>query len=766
MENCPVNGDTKRMLPLQVRLTQFDGSQERCHVCHDFARTDTGELTTVFSGATWEICTRLKSVAERADAFDGQVTCRVTQGAAHGVAVAVEWPVAPWSREVFVMVPAAAYNGNRYASRPGRYPPMLQAVADIGPNSPILITDVPRLNQTDGAPSRLQLLTGDATTPCLSFYNPRTGRAGILLTEQGSRLGNHGLTVEESLDRTQAVLRIEAPGVRRGTLYTMVNTATPTWDCGADWMPDAAVAIRFRVFYFPAAAVQDLYDRFAMVRQDFSGPVPLKHELPFSAAWRIVEEKYQRENWCAAGYYRVGTHAAAAKSRFQDWQVGWVGGGMVPFPLLIAGQPESRQRASQNIEWMFREAQHPSGLFHAGQHQGVAFDDGFNVPGTARWYMVRKQADALYFLVKAFYAWRATEAGWQLPNRWAIGIRRLADRFVATFRKFGQLGQYLDYATGDVVVGGSTAAALAPGALALAGQFFTQPEYIAVAASLARQFAEHDVRDGLTTGGPGEILKCADSESAFALLESFIVLYEVTHQSEWLACAEAQAVQCLTWCVSYDYIFPKDSWFGRLNVRAAGSIWANVQNKHSAPGICTLSGDALFKLFRYTGQALYLEQIQATAHNLPQYIARADRPVGDPAVMKPGYISERVNLSDWEGRQNVGGNLFGSCWPEVSLMLTTVELPGVYVQSDTGRLCVLDHLNVRWLNTDAATVTLECCNPTAFDAEVRILVESSAAAASILGQAAAVRWPIYKIPAGATRNVIVNIMGCATVMRQ
>ena len=50
--------------------------------------------------------------------------------------------------------------------------------------------------------------------------------------------------------------------------------------------------------------------------------------------------------------------------------------------------------------------------------------------------------------------------------------------------------------------------------------------------------------------------------------------------------------------------------------------------------------------------ALYLDQIQETAHNLTQYLARADRPVGDPQIMQPGWMCERVNFSDWESRDN------------------------------------------------------------------------------------------------------------------
>jgi len=126
--------------------------------------------------------------------------------------------------------------------------------------------------------------------------------------------------------------------------------------------------------------------------------------------------------------------------------------------------------------------------------------------------------------------------------------------------------------------------------------------------------------------------------------------------------------------------------------------------------------------------------------------------------MKPGYMCERVNFSDGEGRDNVGGSLFGSCfWPEVALMLMPTELPGIYAQPDTGLLCVFDHVEVRIEEADGETVVLSCHNPTSFDAEVRAFVEFASAAPGILGQAASLHWPKFMIPAGETRMIIVRL---------
>ena len=207
----------------------------------------------------------------------------------------------------------------------------------------------------------------------------------------------------------------------------------------------------------------------------------------------------------------------------------------------------------------------------------------------------------------------------------------------------------------------------------------------------ARYFYRNYLSKGYTTGGPGEMLQCVDSESAFGLLESFVVLYEVTGEDEWLDYACECVHYCSSWVVSYNYRFPETSEFGRHGMKTVGSVFANLQNKHSAPGICTLSGDSILKLWRWTGDPLYLELIQDIALTIGQYLSTDEKPIydwgltpaqrdsGDPAVLEPhrtpqGFINERVNMSDWEDPQRIGGVFFGSCWSETSNLLTLAEV--------------------------------------------------------------------------------------------
>ena len=88
-------------------------------------------------------------------------------------------------------------------------------------------------------------------------------------------------------------------------------------------------------------------------------------------------------------------------------------------------------------------------------------------------------------------------------------------------------------------------------------------------------------------------------------------------------------------------------------------------------------------------------------------------------------MSERVNLGDWEGRDQIGeiGNAPCACWPEVSLLLARVQLPGVYARTDTREILCFDHLEVVW-EGDALRIT----NPTDYPAEATLLMEDGEAA--------------------------------------
>ena len=227
------------------------------------------------------------------------------------------------------------------------------------------------------------------------------------------------------------------------------------------------------------------------------------------------------------------------------------------------------------------------------------------------------------------------------------------------------------------------------------------------------------MKKGYTNGGPGEILQAPDSESAFALLESMIELFRVTGNYKWITAAKDVTAYCSTWVQGFDYIFPKDCSLGMQNIKSCGSIFANVQNNHSAPGICTLSGQGILELYRETQELKYLELLQDITRGLPQYVSTPGR---QPEDAPYGYVSERVNTSDWEGSQNIGATYKMSTWPETSILLTAIEIPSIYVDLKNNRTISFDSVTVSEIKFDKNRY-IEISNPGNEDALISIFID-------------------------------------------
>jgi len=573
--------------------------------------------------------------------------------------------------DMYVFIPACCYAGNQFRMLKYTYPPMFRKdVAAI--DMPVSITDVPRL-EMDGS-GKIEVTTGDAATPCVGVFSPSEKRGILVFTVQEMEGRNIGLAYENG------EIRLTWPA-RREKIYRMCDTSP---NPGA-WTDEAA-EIPCKVLDFPCNSLAEFYRVFFENRKIMGLDCERAKVLPYDRQFAIQREKFNAMNWNEKlGIYMVGTDG----SRFQVWQPGWTGGTLSGYPLMKLGGALETERQMQTLRFLF-STQMESGLFHGVvDGDGQPLEDGFFVEGGENWHLIRKSADVLYFLFKHFRLMR--ERGMEIPAAFKEGTRKLADRFVTLFETYGQFGQFIDVYTGEICVGGSTSAGIAPAGLAEAWLFFGDEKYLRTAKEGAEYFYRNWLSRGYTTGGPGEMLQCVDSESAFGLLESYVVLYAVTGEKKWLEYARENAHYCASWVVSYNYRFPASSEFARLGMKTTGSVFANLQNKHSAPGICTLSGDSLFKLWKWTEDPLYLELLRDITCTIGQYMSTEERPIydwnlsrealeaGEPAVLAAhrlpdGFINERVNMSDWEGDACIGGVFNGSCWSETSNLLALAEV--------------------------------------------------------------------------------------------
>ncbi|MGC9452440.1 MAG: hypothetical protein ACP5I4_13455 [Oceanipulchritudo sp.] len=150
----------------------------------------------------------------------------------------------------------------------------------------------------------------------------------------------------------------------------------------------------------------------------------------------------------------------------------------------------------------------------------------------------------------------------------------------------------------DTFIAGQTDFGLVPEGLVAAGKYFETTEFLATAEAIAEKYRCEDLQSGVTTGGPGDCVQAPDSESVAALVDSFVLLWEETGHAKWLKAAESAAMQLASWALSYDYVFPEDSALARIKAQSRGVFIANAQNKTGVPGICTLSGQGLLRIFR------------------------------------------------------------------------------------------------------------------------------------------------------------------------
>ena len=590
--------------------------------------------------------------------------------------------------EEYVLFPACCYKGNQFKSLKREYPPMFtQEEAAVDMEN--IIPYVARLEK-DGSGS-IQVTTGDVSVPCVGLYSQKDGKAVFVYTVQQIDGRNLGLSYESGK------IGITYPHMRKNGIYRwpfMQNRK----DAGMDFTEGNVIEIPIRIIEKPCAGMEAFYRIFFENRKCMGMDCMRPHVLPFEEQARIQIDKFNRMNWREkGGFYGVGT----VEEPGQMWQLGWVGGGMSSYAMMKLGGSLEWERGIRTLDHVFN-TQLDSGLF-LDECDSSGRRGGKETAVSAKWHLMRRSGDILYFLIKHFRLMEEQNA--EVPVRFLEGTRRLADALVRIWERYGQFGQFADRETGEIVVGGSTSGAMIPGALAAACRYFSgsryqengqsasfAKKYLEIAEQSAEMYYRQFAIKGYTTGGPGEILQCPDSESAFALLESCVMLYEVTEEQKWLDYSVYMADFCSSWVVSYNYKFPAESEFGWLDMKTVGSVFANAQNKHSAPGICTLSGDSLYKVYQWTKDPLYLELGKDIALTVSQYMSTDERPIyswdvpkdasllQDDAIKVPreklpqGFICERVNMSDWEGERCIGGVFNGSCWAETSNLLVLAEM--------------------------------------------------------------------------------------------
>lgn len=637
--------------------------------------------------------------------------------------VAVAFDQYGWSSDNYVMIPSVVYAGNRQRIVNRQYATGLDATDYYRRDLALTSNPIPQLSPEFGAPSRLEVLVCNAATPAITWLDRKNHEATILLTDQGiewnGEVKDHGLIVQESLDRNIASFIISAPGVRE--LKPEFIGFSPSPDRGIAVQPGDSIIIRVTRLDFPATDVPQLLARFMRDRKRHTTPTTPRNLMPMSEVHqrmiRNIEERYHVSP--------IGEYYCPENATWMSY--GWIGGLMNTWPMLALGDTMHLRRVTNSFDFALLR-----GYGESGYYINTLGEDGKQLLRDANVErpeigLTRKNADLLYWMVKQFDLLQKQGRSEAIRPEWVQRVRELADAFVKTWQTEGTWGNYLNLETGNIAVWNTTGGAMAVGGLALASKYYNNPQYLAVAREAADFYYRDFALRGFTSGGCGDILQNADSETAAALMTSLMTLYETTGENCYLEQSRDLANLCATWTVSFRYRLPAETPLAKLGADLTGAVWASTQNKHGAPGFCTQSGDALLKLYRATGDTLYAALLRDIIH------AHAE------GVQPNGKITERLTYCDADSRGSRGdGGQTG--WNETNGALMAVEIPGIYLRTDLDRCYVFDHVTIQKTERDDRHITLTLHNPTAFDATVTILAENAEQAAQPLGDNAFLQW--------------------------
>jgi len=712
---------------LKARINEYDHERFNALVSRttDTFEKDSKSINIKAPTSKWQVNYVSKPI-ESSGAIDFTFSFKCIEGELKQGAVSVDIELSNWSIKNYVLLPAAAYNGNRFNYRRIRYSPKLLDPRDIGPKVPTIITDIPKLNKGKG-PSRIQQRTGDLSTPSLGFWSPDKQRGFWMLTTLATEVGDSGIDIEETRKRDKAIISITAPVVRELYKYRITDSRWPSDDKPHHYKAGDEVTIKMKIYDFEAPSLQGLYDKFVTIRKELVTSETHNLVLPFSSAFQVQEKKFNQLNWEPNfGYYSVGPR----NMFLQDWQIGWTGGMISTFPLLWMGDDVTKANVNRNFDWLFPNGIAPSGLFwDSGEHGNKWYGGDIRKPHTKNWHLIRKSGDGLYYIVKQLML--MDKLGIEIKPAWRKGTQGAADALMKIWKENGQLGHFVDNPTGKIEVGGSTSGGIVPAALALSAEYFNQPEYIEAAKEIAQFYYDNYVKNGISNGGPGDAMQNPDSESSYALVESFATLYETTGEEKWLGMGEDMAKQFTTWVIAYDYPFPEKSLFGKIGMHSKGGVFANTQNKHGAPGICTHSGIALLRLYRATGNPFYAELLQDISRNMPQYLPHPKHPIEGAET---GWMCERINTTDW--LEGIGEISYLTTWSETALMLTYTEIPGLYVEPDKSKVIAFDNISVEITKDTKNKLFVTVHNPTKADAKIKVLSENNSERIQPLGELA------------------------------
>lgn len=204
----------------------------------------------------WQLHIKTNRVLGQPAAMDLSATFILEQGQSAQTAVSIAVNFNRWSRNNYVLVPAILYNGNRYPSIGNGYNPDYPKEMYYNPKVPLTISNDPRLAIEKNRASVVELQTGNAATPAMCFFAPASGKSLVLLTDQCSQYGNHGLTITENKEQTQSSFIVTAPAMRQTA--PGFGDFHRSGDKAPDWKAGDSLTLHLRLFVINTTGIPEL----------------------------------------------------------------------------------------------------------------------------------------------------------------------------------------------------------------------------------------------------------------------------------------------------------------------------------------------------------------------------------------------------------------------------------------------------------------------------------------------------------------------------
>ena len=378
---------------IYARINQYDS--ERYNLLFNRKRVKINQDNPIFEfqSSKWIIVKRVRK-SEKSKCFEVEIKFKCLKGTLENASFSIDFDFSNWSKENYVLLPSAVYNGNRYEAVQMDYSPFFNNLSQMGINKPQIISDQPRLNFREGY-SRIQERSGSMSLPSIGFHSPSSKRGAWIFFQQGNRLGDYGVDIEEYKGRSKATISITSPLVREfNKAQDMRMDIAPSNDICTDFKAGDEVSIVYSIKMFHSSSVQSLYDEWSEIKSKHYKTEKSPNIIPFSSAFKVIEKHMNAEFWNSEGYY--------ANHSKTDWQPSWVGGLNTTFAFFAEGSDSTKQRSIRTLDWLYRKGIAPSGAYFDMKRNGEFTSSKAPKPFGKDLTLVRKQSEAIYYAFKQF----------------------------------------------------------------------------------------------------------------------------------------------------------------------------------------------------------------------------------------------------------------------------------------------------------------------------------------------------------------------------